>query len=111
MRCASCGARAADGARFCDRCGSPIDAMVPTDSTDPTDPTGNDLLDRPDPSHRTSDTGKPPAEAPGDRRVVTALFADLVDYVRMIAEHDPEEVRARVTAALATMGDAIERFD
>ncbi|HUP54520.1 MAG TPA: adenylate/guanylate cyclase domain-containing protein [Methylomirabilota bacterium] len=48
---------------------------------------------------------------PGDRRIVTALFADLVDYVRMIAEHDPEEVRTRVTAALATMADSIERFD
>ena len=29
----------------------------------------------------------------------------------MLAEHDPEEVRARVTAALATMADAIERPD
>ncbi len=106
MRCASCGARAADGARFCDRCGSPINATVTTDSTDATDRSV-----RPDPSDRIGQPGKPPAEAPGDRRVVTALFADLVDYVRMIAEHDPEEVRARVTAALATMGDAIERFD
>jgi class 3 adenylate cyclase len=51
-----------------------------------------------------------PEPAPtGDRRVVTALFADLVDYVRMLAEHDPEEVRSRVTAALATMAAAIER--
>jgi class 3 adenylate cyclase len=47
----------------------------------------------------------------GDRRVVTALFADLVDYVRMLAEHDPEDVRARVTGALGTMAGAIERFD
>ena len=47
----------------------------------------------------------------GDRRIVTALFADLVDYVRMLAEHDPEEVRARVTAALATMAGAVTRFD
>jgi class 3 adenylate cyclase len=46
----------------------------------------------------------------GDRRVVTALFADLVDYVRMLAEHDPEEVRARVGKALGRMGDAIERL-
>ena len=29
----------------------------------------------------------------------------------MLAEHDPEVVRARVTAALATMSQAIERFD
>lgn len=46
----------------------------------------------------------------GDRRVVTALFADLVDYVRMLAEYDPEVVRARVTGALATMADCIERL-
>ena len=43
--------------------------------------------------------------------MVTALFADLVDYVRMIAEHDPEEVRARVGAALRGMADTIERLD
>ncbi|HET9615516.1 MAG TPA: adenylate/guanylate cyclase domain-containing protein, partial [Candidatus Limnocylindrales bacterium] len=47
----------------------------------------------------------------GDRRVVTALFADLVDYVRLVAEHDAEEVRRRVDAALAAMGEAIARFD
>ena len=42
---------------------------------------------------------------------MTALFADLVDYVRMIAEHDPEEVRTRVGAALRGMADTIERLD
>jgi class 3 adenylate cyclase len=47
----------------------------------------------------------------GDRRIVTALFADLVDYVRLVAEFDAEEVRRRVQAALVAMGDAIERFD
>jgi adenylate cyclase len=54
--------------------------------------------------------GPAPTDA-GDRRVVTALFADLVDYVRMLAEHDPEEVRVRVGTALARMGEAIERLD
>jgi class 3 adenylate cyclase len=47
----------------------------------------------------------------GDRRVVTALFADLVDYVRLVAEYDAEEVRRRVNAALVAMVDAIEGFD
>ena len=51
------------------------------------------------------------ARTGGDRRIVTALFADLVDYVRLVAEHDPEEVRRRVDAALGAMVDAIERFD
>jgi class 3 adenylate cyclase len=48
---------------------------------------------------------------PGDRRIVTALFADLVDYVRLVAEHDPEDVRRRVDAALMAMVEAIEAFD
>jgi class 3 adenylate cyclase len=46
-----------------------------------------------------------------DRRIVSALFADLVDYVRMIAEHDPEDVKQHVDAALAAMADAVHRFD
>ncbi|HYH93974.1 MAG TPA: AAA family ATPase, partial [Candidatus Saccharimonadales bacterium] len=93
MRCPSCGARGSDGARFCDQCGTELpDATAAT----PGDPA------RPERDRPAGD---------GDRRVVTALFADLVDYVRMLAEHDPEEVRARVTAALATMGDAIEHLE
>ncbi len=85
MRCDACGADAANGARFCDRCGSPVPAAG----------TGRAAAD--------------PGEA-GDRRVVTALFADLVGYVRMVAEHDPEDVRQRVRVALSAMADVIERF-
>ena len=91
MRCPSCGAIGAAGARFCDRCGTAFDLESSPDSG--------------------ASAGHDAGAAPGDRRVVTALFADLVDYVRMVAEHDPEEVRTRVTAALATMADAIVRFD
>lgn len=56
---------------------------------------------------RSRDRASPGA----DRRVVSALFADLVDYVRMVAEHDPEEVRQRVDAALAAMAEAVHRFE
>ena len=90
MRCPSCGAKADGDARFCARCGA---SLAPVGSPD-----------------RASADPTPPAEG-GDRRVVTALFADLVDYVRMLAEHDPEDVRARVTSALMTMASAIERFE
>ena len=101
MRCASCGSQGATGARFCDRCGAALDPDAPD--------SGAGGPDRgPAPGVTTAFDPGPPE--PSDRRIVTALFADLVDYVRMIAEHDPEEVRARVTAALATMADSIERF-
>ena len=94
MRCPSCGTATGDEARFCAHCGSPLQARDDAHGSDP---------------------GRPAHAGPvamiGDRRIVTALFADLVDYVRMLAEHDPEEVRARVTVALATMAAAIERFE
>jgi adenylate cyclase len=89
--CPSCGAKANRRANFCDRCGARLVAARASAAEAETSETG--------------DIGEG-----GDRRVVTALFADLVDYVRMIAEHDPEEVRARVRNALRQMADAIERF-
>ncbi len=98
MRCPSCGSQGAAGARFCDRCGMALGSGGAPDARAAT--TG---------PASAADAGS--ISEPGDRRVVTALFADLVDYVRMVAEHDPEEVRTRVTTALATMGDAIERFE
>lgn len=94
MRCATCGSRGATGARFCDHCGAALWHDDPASMGGP--------AARPTPSTDGSPSG--------DRRVVTALFADLVDYVRMLAEHDPEVVRERVTAALATMADTVERL-
>jgi adenylate cyclase len=46
----------------------------------------------------------------GDRRVVSALFADMVGYTQLVDELDPEEVRARVDAALAVLGEAVVRY-
>ncbi len=92
MRCGTCGATGAAGARFCDQCGASLGASAETAA-----PQGGQAAD--------------PGQGDGDRRIVTALFADLVDYVRMVAEHDPEVVRRRVRAALTVMADAIERLD
>ena len=90
MQCPSCGVSLSRRARFCDQCGA---QLAPP---------------------RTATAALPEVGAPievGDRRVVTALFADLVDYVRMLAEHDPEEVRVRVGTALGRMGETIERLE
>src|SRR5258705_2622388 len=89
VRCGTCGAESRAGARFCDQCGSRLEPR----------------------RRRTSAERPPRAEhEPGDRRIVTAVFADLVDYVRLVAEYDAEVVRARVDAALTAMGEAIEAF-
>ena len=89
MRCGTCGAATRRGAKFCDQCGSQLgDVVVPK---------------------RRAASGATDVE-PGDRRIVTALFADLVDYVRLVAEHDPEDVRRQVDQALMAMVEAIEAF-
>ncbi len=98
MPCASCGSPAGPDARFCSQCG----ASLP-------DPRNAGLTGSLATLGVAPRRPGPTGGVAGDRRVVTALFADLVDYVRMLAEHDPEEVRARVTAALATMAEAIAR--
>jgi adenylate cyclase len=46
----------------------------------------------------------------GDRRVVSALFADLVGYTRLVDEFDLEEVRARVDRALGLLSQAVLHF-
>jgi adenylate cyclase len=89
VRCGTCGAATRRAAKFCDQCGAPL----------------ADAGARP---RRVTEAAV--AER-GDRRIVTALFADLVDYVRLVAEHDPEDVRHQVDSALQAMVEAIESFD
>jgi adenylate cyclase len=121
MRCRACGATIADGARFCHECG----ARVLGPRVHPPTPSRGGNPARSAAGSSASSPAAPvpaPTSAPGsaeaaasgiggDRRIVTALFADLVDYVRLVAEHDAEEVRGRVDAALRAMVEAIERFD
>ena len=120
MRCRACSATIADGARFCHACGARVLASRRTVGDAP----GNGESARRAAAAASSSPPVPPAPASppdhadaaasgigGDRRIVTALFADLVDYVRLVAEHDAEEVRRRVDAALGARVDAIQRFD
>jgi class 3 adenylate cyclase len=101
VECPGCRAPNAPAARFCDQCGNrlpvPEAGVAEARTPSPAAP-GNGST----PGHEAAPVG--------DRRIVTALFADLVDYVRMFAEHDAEEVKGRVDAALAAMDDAVVRF-
>lgn len=99
MVCTSCGAGNAARARFCDQCGAALVAAYRS---------------APGIGPPAAQASAAPARAdpigPGDRRIVTALFADLVDYSRLVSELDPEEVRRRVDDALRVMAEAVERF-
>ena len=45
-----------------------------------------------------------------ERKVVTVLFADLVDSTASADERDPEDVRAAVRPQVARMREELERF-
>src|SRR5690349_21587491 len=52
-----------------------------------------------------------PGMADGERKTVTALFADVKGSMELMADLDPEEARAIVDPALKLMIDAVRRYD
>ena len=72
-------------ARFCDQCGRPLEG-----------------------SGKPSDEGR--GHPASDRRIVSALFADIVDYSRLVSELDAEDVVARIDEAFRLMSNAVERY-
>jgi class 3 adenylate cyclase len=47
----------------------------------------------------------------GERKMVTALFADLKDSTELMEDLDPEEARAIVDPALKIMVEAVRRYE
>ena len=52
-----------------------------------------------------------PAITEGERKTVTALFADIKGSMELMEDLDPEEARAIVDPALKLMIDAVHRYD
>jgi class 3 adenylate cyclase len=49
--------------------------------------------------------------AEGERKTVTALFADIKGSTELMADLDPEEARAIIDPALKAMIDGVRRYD
>src|SRR5262252_1035359 len=98
-RCAKCGAQNSPTAKFCEDCGAPLQTPA-VGSTK----TSNDAPIRvADPSN--------PENLEGERKTVTALFADIKGSMELMEDLDPEETRAIVDPALRLMIDAVHRYD
>jgi class 3 adenylate cyclase len=70
------------------------------------------------PAASLSDSGVPfrteiaaPDELDGERKMVTALFADIKGSMELMEDLDPEEARAIIDPALKLMIDAVRRYD
>src|SRR6516165_8649481 len=97
--CPACKGAVSPGARFCKKCGSAIAASglasVKTSTHGPI---------------RIGDTTAPET-LDGERKTVTALFADIKGSMDLIEDLDPEEARAIVDPALKLMIDAVHHYD
>ena len=100
-RCGSCGCELSSAAKFCGECGAALVATAAKRPSHPDAAIGIGLA-----------TPVAPQQAPeGERKTVTALFADIKGSMELIEGLDPEEARAIVDPALTLMMDAVHRYD
>ena len=100
--CATCGTTNQPDARFCKKCGT----RIATESA-PAKPAAAPTA----PNIRVTPESSSPENFEGERKTVTALFADIKGSTELMAELDPEEARAIIDPALRLMIDAVHCYD
>jgi class 3 adenylate cyclase/predicted ATPase len=124
MKCAKCGAENRDGAKFCNECAAPIEASCPSCGSRNKpgakfcDECGTSLgssaavsLKKPNDSPIRVNDSAVAENLDGERKTVTALFADIKGSTEMMRDLDPEEARAIIDPALNLMIEAVHRYD
>ena len=99
--CVSCGTLNRAGARFCDGCGAALSSQLPNSVKSPA----------PEDKVRVTPEQADTAALEGERKTVTALFADIKGSTELEQDLDPEEARAIIDPALKLMIDAARRYD
>ena len=126
LACLTCGTLLRPNAKFCDNCGTQVrqsetgkggngekengaGRRIPdTSSQPPASYTPNHLAER----IRDEQAAMAARGAPdGERKTITALFADIKGSTALIEELDPEEARNIVDPALKLMMDAVHRYE
>src|SRR5712691_9490108 len=104
-RCGQCGADNPPEKKFCGDCGTvlrkAVGAAVATSSPQRSAPNIRVTPEQPDAS----------LEIEGERKTVTALFADIKGSTELMEDLDPEEARAIIDPALRIMVDAVRRYE
>jgi predicted ATPase/class 3 adenylate cyclase len=131
MRCTKCGTESTTSRKFCAACGSPLSRGCPkcgaenAPSSAFCEDCGTALAGQAAPAAASSSPAASIApnirvtpEGPsasmvleGERKTITALFADLKGSTELMEALDPEEARAIVDPALRIMVDAVRRYE
>ncbi len=128
MRCESCSTESPHGAKFCIQCATPFRRRCPKCACEnppearfcaqcaaafseererPSKATSSSTLS----NKRVAVEDSEPLPIDGERKTVTALFADIKDSTELEQDLDPEEARAIVDPALKLMIAAVSRYD
>src|SRR5438128_1205345 len=100
--CPACKASVSPGARFCKKCETAIAHAKAAASTIVSSPKSQIIV---------AADGAASEAIEGERKTVTALFADIKGSMDLMEDLDPEEARAIVDPALKLMIDAAHRYD
>src|SRR5215470_11348895 len=104
LACSSCGAPSEPGEKFCGDCGAALVASARSGvAQSPTAP--------PNTSGIRIAAEQADASLDGERKTVTALFADIKGSTELMRDLDPEEARAIVDPVLHPMMEAVHRYD
>src|SRR5713226_1583218 len=103
--CPNCGAENPPQFKFCGECATPL--RKPRRSPEPARPQGSPLAQ----NILRDESGAGDEPADGERKTVTALFADIKGSTELMRDLDPEEARAIVDPALKLMIDAAHLYD
>src|SRR5712691_826080 len=136
MRCSKCGSDNREGRKFCTTCGTPLVASCPHCGA-PIEPgerfcgeCGRPLGgNRGSPLRRAGAGSRPKRRRnsgssssvsgartsenldAGERKIVTALFADIKGSMELMQDRDPEEARTIIDPALQLMIEAVRHYD
>jgi class 3 adenylate cyclase len=126
MRCSSCGAENPEGLKFCNECAAPFKrrctkcgfenapiAKFCGECAAPLNESTGRLRLSQESAAKVRIPARVDSETPadGERKTVTALFADIKGSTELMAELDPEEARRIIDPALKLMIEAVRRYD
>ncbi|MFQ5896796.1 MAG: AAA family ATPase [Candidatus Methylomirabilia bacterium] len=104
--CSACGYRNVPGSRFCNECGQRLTAGEA--------PTAGSRFTSPEtytPRHLAEKILTTKNALEGERKQVTVLLADLKGSMELLADRDPEEARKLLDPVLERMMEAVHRYE
>jgi class 3 adenylate cyclase/predicted ATPase len=103
LHCSNCGISNPVGSKFCNGCATPLIPAGKSYPASPLDQARSEI-------HVSSAQVDSSSATDGERKTVTALFADIRGSTELMESLDPEEARAIIDPALKLMIEAVQHY-